>query len=225
VERLVESLEHTLRRWKEESTSSSSSSKRWGLFFKRKVLRKKQHLTRQSQAERINSVGVGIAKALQFLHKHQILFRDLKTENVGFDLDGNVRIFDFGLARKLRPGNNSRKLTLHVGTLRYMAPEVARYEQYGFPADVYSFALVLWEICSFEEPFTKCQSYGSLKEVVRQREVHPSLGQIHSSLIRSMLQHCWHWSPAVRPSMNAVFTGLLKEVGATIVKEKEQISI
>ena len=134
IERLVESLDTTLKRWKAEALQGGgknhkASRSRWSFFRRRprnrhnshNRSRKKQfHLSRQSQAERVNSVGVDLAKALFFLHKNWILFRDLKSENIGFDLDGNVRIFDFGLARRFKPGIH-RKITMHVGTLRYVS--------------------------------------------------------------------------------------------------------
>ena len=72
------------------------------------------------------TVACDIANAIHFLHSRNILYRDLKPDNVGFDLDGVVKLFDFGLATefdeaKLKLG--TFRLTGDTGTIRYMAPE------------------------------------------------------------------------------------------------------
>lgn len=67
-----------------------------------------------------------------------IIYRDLKPENIGFDIRGDCKLFDFGLARELRPNLKNTDglyaLTGLTGSRRYMAPEVVlckvRYQQY-----------------------------------------------------------------------------------------------
>ena len=98
-----------------------------------------------------------IASALQYLHDESIIYRDLKPENIGFDPNGQVKIFDFGLSKRLLPddraANGLYRLTGNTGSLRYMAPEVARNECYNTKADSYSFAIVFWQICSLTVPY------------------------------------------------------------------------
>ena len=59
----------------------------------------------------------------------RILFRDLKPDNVGFDIRGDAKIFDFGLAKELHPqdkvGADQFRLSGVTGSRRYMAPEGA----------------------------------------------------------------------------------------------------
>jgi serine/threonine protein kinase len=56
-----------------------------------------------------------------------IIYRDLKPDNIGFDVRGDVKIFDFGLAKEFDPAKKAAdgtyKLTADTGSLRYMAPE------------------------------------------------------------------------------------------------------
>lgn len=58
---------------------------------------------------------------------NRIIYRDLKPENIGFDVRGDVKIFDFGLAREVNEkdqlDDGTYKLTGDTGSLRYMAPE------------------------------------------------------------------------------------------------------
>merc|ERR1712003_417147 len=86
-----------------------------------------------------------------------VLHRDLKPDNIGFTLDGTVKILDFGLARlidcKSADPNETYRLSGETGSLRYMAPEVADGLPYNYGADVYSFGIILWELHAGKKPF------------------------------------------------------------------------
>lgn len=72
-----------------------------------------------------------------------VLHRDLKPDNIGFTLNGDVKIIDFGLAKIVdnasTTSEESYEMSGETGSLRYMAPEVADSHPYNHKADVYSF--------------------------------------------------------------------------------------
>ncbi len=57
-----------------------------------------------------------------YLHRNNIIHRDIKTENVLIQEDGKVKLIDFGFSVKSAPG---RKLKMFCGTPSYMAPELS----------------------------------------------------------------------------------------------------
>lgn len=129
LDRLVETLEERIHRWRRENEPPSL-------------------LSRTKVAHQIGS-------ALQYLHEKNVVFRDLKPDNVGFDEHGTVKLFDFGLARELPKASSSSEvycMSGEIGTVRYMAPEVALCKEYNAKVDVYSWAVLYWQCLTLEKP-------------------------------------------------------------------------
>ncbi|MBI3865855.1 MAG: serine/threonine-protein kinase, partial [Planctomycetia bacterium] len=93
----------------------------------------------------------GIAAGTAFLHDRGIVHRDLKPANI-FRENGIVKIGDVGLSKFITPSRRSAQ-TDSVGTVYYMAPEVAR-GKYGSELDVYSLGIILYEMLTGFVPFS-----------------------------------------------------------------------
>jgi serine/threonine protein kinase len=129
---------------------------------------------------------------------------------------GDVKIFDFGLAKELDPAlrhgcTEFYELSGNTGSLRYMSPEVARSEPYNLTADVYSFGLLLWQVCSLELPYDGMNRQDHSELVVHGNE-RPALDSTWSTPLRILMKRAWEPDPSVRPSMDSIYKILKREI-------------
>lgn len=124
--------------------------------------------------DRAASIAVDIAAALDAAHRQGMVHMDVKPGNVLVTKGGQVKLADFGIAKALNEGNET-DLTIEdgtvMGTATYLSPEQAQGKKVGPRSDVYSLAVVLYEMLSGRPPF----SGDSPGEIARQHvEVAPA---------------------------------------------------
>ncbi|KAL7848259.1 hypothetical protein AOLI_G00229770 [Acnodon oligacanthus] len=100
--------------------------------------------------ERVQFYAAEILCGLDHLHKHSIVYRDLKPDNILLDDNGHIRISDLGLAVVLAEGQLVRG---KVGTAGYMAPEVIKNEYYSFSPDWWGLGCLIYEMTAGTPPF------------------------------------------------------------------------
>lgn len=154
------------------------------------------------------AVAISLSHAISYLHNKNILFRDLKPENCGFDFNGVLKLFDFRLATRLtaekRIALNQYKLTENVGTFGYMAPEVIQSLPYGTPADVYSFSIVLWEMLSLKTPFKNETRESHSRKICENHNHRPKIKSQWPHVLQQLLYECWSADASKRPSFNSI---------------------
>lgn len=96
--------------------------------------------------------GAEITCAFEYLHERQIIYRDLKLENILLADDGHIKVADFGLCKYLY--NSDRTTQTFCGTPEYLAPEVIRDETYDDAVDWWSLGVVLHEMIVGRLPFS-----------------------------------------------------------------------
>mmetsp|Transcript_6811 Transcript_6811/g.8482 ORF Transcript_6811/g.8482 Transcript_6811/m.8482 type:complete len:495 (+) Transcript_6811:174-1658(+) len=187
---------------------------KWSSFFNRTVQDIRGSKRRVFRLERI-TVALQLSQAMQYLHQHNICYRDLKPDNIGFDIHDSLKLFDFGLAKELkdykRHVDGTYQLTANTGSKRYMAPEVASRNRYNLSVDVFSFGILFWEICSLEKPFDGFTELQHMNLVV-QRGHRPRLDTIKNwpLSVRHIISRCWHPISNERPSFRQVVNALIQ---------------
>ncbi|MED6200866.1 hypothetical protein PIB30_089448 [Stylosanthes scabra] len=154
--------------------------------------------------------AIDVCKGMEYLHRNNIIHRDLKTANLLMDTDNVVKVADFGVARFL---NQEGVMTAETGTYRWMAPEVINHQPYDQKADVFSFSIVLWELVTAKVPYdtlTPLQAALGVRQGLR-----PELPKHGHPKLLYLMQRCWEAEPSNRPSFEEIsveLENILQEV-------------
>ena len=153
-----------------------------------------------------------IAIGMNFLHTNNppILHRDLKSLNIlltnkietNYDTS-DIKISDFGLSRLYQ---KSYILTGHLGTCYWMAPEIIVNKKYSTKIDVYSFGIIIWEVCTRKTPYS-CMSQQQVEFYVSVKKGRPNLKIIPKNTppkIIELMKKCWDHDPNKRPNFDYI---------------------
>ncbi|XP_072345943.1 RAC-alpha serine/threonine-protein kinase isoform X2 [Scyliorhinus torazame] len=129
------------------------------------------HLSRERvfSEHRARFYGAEIVSALDYLHSEKnVVYRDLKLENLMLDNDGHIKITDFGLCKEgIKDGATMRTF---CGTPEYLAPEVLEDNDYGRAVDWWGLGVVMYEMMCGRLPFYN-QDHEKLFELILMEEI------------------------------------------------------
>ena len=154
--------------------------------------------------EEVARIGCQIAAALSAAHEAGIVHRDIKPGNVLIADDGTAKITDFGISRAVGDGTVTATGIL-AGTPAYLAPEAARGQQAGFPADVFSLGSTLYAAVEGVPPFGVDDNALALLFRIANSEVTPPK---QAGLLTPMLARMLDRDLARRPTMHQVRAAL-----------------
>ncbi|KAH1264651.1 Integrin-linked protein kinase 1 [Glycine max] len=154
--------------------------------------------------------GLDIARGMAYLHNEPnvIIHRDLKPRNVLLvnSSADHLKVGDFGLSKliKVQSAHDVYKMTD-----RYMAPEVLKHRRYDKKVDVFSFAMILYEMLEGEPPFSNYEPYDGAKYVAEGHR--PSFrGKGYIPELRELTEQCWDADMKQRPSFIEIIKHLEK---------------
>ena len=135
-----------------------------------------------------------IIKGLTFLHENNIVHRNLRSSNVLFNADCEVKLCDFGLS-----GIKVRSITTDRSNIRWMAPELFSLKpQYNAKSDIYSLGMLMWEIATRKTlPFEDVSENCIIIECVKKGERETIPNNTPSDYAKS-IRKCWYQNPDER---------------------------
>jgi Ran GTPase-activating protein (RanGAP) involved in mRNA processing and transport/predicted Ser/Thr protein kinase len=160
------------------------------------------------------SIATDIACGLAFLHAESIFHQDLKSLNVLLGEHFRAKLTDFGLAKIKNKSQSTSSSAQQVGTLRWMAPEVMEEEPYTAKADMYSYAVTLWELSTRELPYVGKADGVVVRQVCAgKREEQQPIPEGCPPKIAHLIRFGWLMKAVERPSAEDAVT-LLKATEA-----------
>lgn len=125
---------------------------------------------------RVVEIGVQVADALDAAHASRVVHRDIKSANISLNERGQVKVLDFGLAKRMpQASDNALGKTIDVqqtqsgqvlGTPSYMSPEQALGREVDHRTDIYSMGVVLYELSTGQLPFKGANFVETLNKIV-----------------------------------------------------------
>lgn len=172
--------------------------------------------------QRALEIAGQVARGLQAVHAVNICHRDVKPSNILFDLDGQAKISDFGIAR-VGDATRMTHTTAILGTPTYMAPEQADSPEVDPRADVYSLGVVLYEMLCGRPPFESETPLGMLRRhryhlPEQPKMLNPRLPTALSDLVLAMLEK----APSKRPGNMGLLANAIERVRRNMADERRQ---
>ncbi|XP_062007773.1 serine/threonine-protein kinase EDR1-like isoform X3 [Rosa rugosa] len=143
-----------------------------------------------------------ICRGLMCIHRMKIVHRDLKSANCLVNKHWAVKICDFGLSRMMTEAN--MKDSSSAGTPEWMAPELIRNEPFTEKCDIFSFGVIMWELCTLNRPWEGVPP----ERVVYAVANEGSRLDIPDNPLGRLISDCWT-EPHLRPTCDEILSRLV----------------
>ena len=186
------------------------------------------HLSKRKKfsEKEIKFLTSNLILSLEYLHNKNIIHRDVKPENLVFDLNGYLHLTDLGISCEFIKG---KKLFNSSGTLSYMAPEVFLKKNHYFTVDYFAVGIIIYELIFGKRPFNG-KNRNEIKENIISKEIKIKKSDLNSNLffdfsICNFVNLLLKRKPNLRLGYNGIFEikehDFLKDINWKKIEKKE----
>ncbi|CAA7026893.1 unnamed protein product [Microthlaspi erraticum] len=172
------------------------------------VLKKKKLQTKD-----IFRIAVDIAEGMKFLNDHGVAFRDLNTQRILLDKQGNACLGDMGIVTACKSVNEATEY--ETDGYRWLAPEIIAGDpektRETWMSNAYSFGMVLWEMVTGEEAYGSCSPVQAAVGIAA-CGLRPEIPKECPQVLRYLMTKCWNTCPSTRPDFSHIHCTLLRAI-------------
>ncbi|HEX8719381.1 MAG TPA: serine/threonine-protein kinase [Pyrinomonadaceae bacterium] len=189
-----------------------------------------EYVDGQTVSERVSAYGAAlplaeaayvferVCEAVEYIHRHGVIHRDIKANNIKISSGGQVKLLDFGIAK----GQTSEQLTQTgsvIGTLQYLAPELIRGGAADARGDIWALGVLLYEMVTGRTPF-EATTVGDLCDRIGRADYAPP-AQLSPGLPReaaAIIARCLKKNPAERYASAAELLADARRLSAAVTR-------
>lgn len=143
---------------------------------------------------------IGVARGLSFLHKKDVIHRDIAARNILINAALSPMISDFGLSREVVSGDDYSSNENDSLPLKWMAPEAIKSNHFTKSTDIWSFGIVVWEIVTKGGKPHEHMEVTEAKIQIRDYFLTPAIPPGTDPTMEVIMTQCWYKDPDMRPS-------------------------
>ncbi|KAJ4883266.1 Protein kinase superfamily protein [Raphanus sativus] len=175
----------------------------------RELMLKKKKL----QTKEIFRIAVDIAEGMKFMNDHGVAFRDLNTQRILLDKQGNACLGDMGIVTACKSA--SEAMEYETDGYRWLAPEIIAGDpektSETWMSNAYSFGILLWEMVTGEEAYGSCSPVQAAVGIAA-CGLRPEIPKECPQVLRYLMNKCWSTCPSTRPRFSHIHCVLLRAI-------------
>ena len=161
----------------------------------------------------ISSIIYMVLKGIEFMHKKELVNRDIKGRNILINNLGDVKLCDFGICKHYI---KNKMKELRGGSPYWMAPEILRKEEYNQSIDIWALGITCIEFAEYEPPYSKYDPTDVIKQIIKKPPNGLSNPQKWSNCFNDFISRCLEIDKFKRPLTDE----LLKHEFINIIEKK-----
>lgn len=159
---------------------------------------------------KVAQIASQVAQALSIAHRHEIIHRDIKPQNIMVQSDGNIKVMDFGIARAKNSHLTADNSVL--GTAHYVSPEQTQGKPLAATSDIYSLGVVMYEVATGKVPFEGDDAISVALKQVNEEPTPPSqINPMVDPALEAIILRCMQKDPQYRFQTAQELQQVLKE--------------